>query len=117
METKTRNKALNAYANSMAIYEYHFNCCDHGGNCLLDPGQETGKGAFQTTHSTSILSSSTETEKQQASFRITSIKLRSVTFTWRMEAEKQPTDNQFISVMLYFYIYHIIIIIIYNNIY
>ena len=55
METKTRNKALNAYENSTAIYGYHFNCCDHGGNSLLDPGQERGNGAFQITHLTSIL--------------------------------------------------------------
>jgi hypothetical protein len=71
------------------------------------PGQETGNGASQTTHLTSILSPSTETEKQHALFRITSIKLKSVTFTWDMEAEKQPTENQFIMVIHYFYIYHI----------
>jgi hypothetical protein len=81
METKSRNKALNAYENSSTIFEHHFNCCDHGGNSLLDPGQETGNGAFQTIHLTSILSPSTETEKQQATFRITKNKLRSVAFT------------------------------------
>jgi len=88
METKTRNKALNAYENYTAIFEHHFNCCDHGGYSLLDPWQETRNGASQTTHLTSILSLPTETEKQQALFRTTSITLRSVTFTWGMEAEK-----------------------------
>ena len=66
MDTKTRNKALKAYDNSTAIFEHHFNCCDHGGYSGLDPGQQTGKGASQTTHLTSILSPSKETEKQQA---------------------------------------------------
>jgi len=88
METKTRNKCLNAYGNSNAIFEHHFNCCIHGGNSVLDPGQETGNGAIQTTHLTRIQSPSTETEKQQAPFRITSIMLRSVTFTRGMEEEK-----------------------------
>jgi hypothetical protein len=106
MEKKTGNKALNAYENSTAIFEHHFNCCDYSGHSVLDPGQETGNGAFQTTNLTRILSPSTETERQQALFRITSIKLRSVTFKWGIAAEKQPTENQFITVIHYFYICH-----------
>jgi hypothetical protein len=54
-------------------FEYHFNCCDDGVYSLLDPGQETGNGAFLTTHLTSILLLSRETKKKPVSFSILTI--------------------------------------------